>query len=153
METFSVKVGRFFHLMVCLSAPLALAACVSTSNSLTAVTGLQPVNDQPATSADILASLDGGLVSRSTDLRLTQRDRLAALQSEYRALEYTAPSQPVYWQSQSGNVTGTVIPSQPYRVGSQDCRQYTHLVTAGGGTAEHAGTACRNTDGSWSLLT
>ena len=47
---------------------------------------------------------------------------------------------------------GTVRPAQPYRVGSQDCRQYTHVIQVNGGPREARGTACRNEDGSWMLL-
>jgi len=74
------------------------------------------------------------------------------LEAEYRALEYTAPAQPVYWQSSDNRIAGTVTPSQPYRVGQQDCRQYEVLVTLGGETRAANGTACRNGDGSWSLI-
>ena len=36
--------------------------------------------------------------------------------------------------------------AQPYRVGSQDCRQYTHTVTIDGARQTARGTACRNPD-------
>lgn len=130
----------------------ALTGCVGTTGSLSTVTGLQPVASTAPTSASLIASLDGGLIGRTNTPSISARDKSIALQSEYRALEYTAPAQPVYWQSENGRLSGSVIPSQPYRVGSQDCRQYAHLITANGTTREQNGTACRNQDGSWSLI-
>lgn len=130
----------------------ALNGCMGTTGSLSTVTGLQPVVSTTPTSASLIASLDGGLIGRTNTPSITARDKSIALQSEYRALEYTAPAQPVYWQSENGRLSGSVIPSQPYRVGSQDCRQYAHLITVNGTTLEQNGTACRNQDGSWSLL-
>ena len=58
--------------------------------------------------------------------------------------------QGVTWQG-SGE-SGEVVAAQPYRVGSQNCRQYKHTVTAGGTTQTARGTACRNADGSWTPL-
>lgn len=138
--------------MVWCFALTAVTGCVGTAGSLNAVNGLQAVSSAVPNSAALIASLDGGLIGRTNTPSISARDKSTALQSEYRALEYTAPAQPVYWQSENGRLSGTVIPSQPYRVGSQDCRQYAHLVTVNGTTREQNGTACRNQDGSWSLL-
>jgi len=103
--------------------------------------------------ASLLEPLAGGLVGRIEAPRLSRADRIAALQSEYRALEYTAPGDLVTWQGRSGGLAGQVVASQPYRVGSQDCRQYTHTVTTGAVTPSVVrDTACRNPDGSWTLL-
>lgn len=147
-----VSLISVFRLAICGAALFGVAGCVGANGSLNTVSGLQPVAPTTPTSTSLVASLEGGLIGRADTPTLNARDRSTALQSEYRALEYTAPSQPVYWQSQNGKLSGTVIPSQPYRVGSQDCRQYAHLVTMAGTTVEQNGTACRNQDGSWSLL-
>ena len=109
----------------------------------------------PAAGMSLLEPLDGGLIGRVEAPRIGRADRIAALQSEYRALEFTPPGDIVTWQGRNGGLTGQVVPSQPYRVGSQDCRQYTHTINAGSAAAPIVmrGTACRNPDGSWSLLT
>jgi surface antigen len=60
----------------------------------------------------------------------------------------------VTWKSDRSAHYGEVMAAQPYRVGSQDCRQYTHTVFSGSGAGATArGTACRNADGSWTPLT
>lgn len=110
--------------------------------------GSQPGSVPAAT----ISSMGGGLVSGSIGAGLSGSERRSGLEAEYKALEYTPSGQPVTWKSQS-NRHGEVVAAQPYRVGSQDCRQYTHTVYTGGAGVSARGTACRNPDGSWTPLT
>jgi surface antigen len=98
------------------------------------------------------ASMVGGLITGSIGEGLASGDKRKALEAEYRALEYTPSGQKVAWSGDRGGRSGEVVPAQPYRVGSQDCRQFTHTVTANGQTRTARGTACRNEDGSWATL-
>lgn len=107
--------------------------------------GAQPM------SADIAESMAGGLVGRTMGNDLDRADSQRALEAEYRALEYTPSGQPVAWQGR-GRVSGQVVAAPPYRVGSQNCRQYTHTVSQDGTERTGRGTACRNDDGSWTPL-
>jgi surface antigen len=100
----------------------------------------------------IIAAMNGGLVGGTVGTGLSEREKRNALEAEYRALEYTASGQKVAWQGEPGH-SGEVVAAQPYRVGSQDCRQYTQTVVIGGATSTARGTACRNADGSWTPLT
>ena len=106
----------------------------------------------PAAPSAILRALDGGLVGRSGLSGLAQPEMARALEAEYRALEYGSAGAPVPWQGASGAVGGEVVPGQPYRVGSQDCRPYSHSIRDGSGSRMMRGTACRNADGSWTPL-
>lgn len=94
----------------------------------------------------------GGLVTGDVAEGLGRGDIRKALAAEYKALEYSASGQSVAWTGSFGR-SGEVTPAQPYRVGSQDCRQYTHRLIVGGTTRTARGTACRNRDGSWATLT
>ena len=105
----------------------------------------------PAAPETIISAMGGGLIGGSIGSKLRESDRRTALQAEYRALEYTPGGKSVDWQG--SGVSGSVTAAQPYRVGSQDCRQYTHTVSAGGQSQTARGTACRNPDGSWTPLT
>ncbi len=96
-------------------------------------------------------AMNGGLIGGSIGRGLSHRDRRKALEAEYRALEYGQDSQAISWNGDDSS--GKVIAAQPYRVGSQDCRQYLQTVFTMGAPLIAHGTACRNTDGSWSLLT
>lgn len=103
--------------------------------------------------ATTISAVGGGLVSGSIGQGLTDREKRSGLEAEYKALEYTASGQKVTWKSDRSNHYGEVVAAQPYRVGSQDCRQYTHTVYTGGAGQTARGTACRNPDGSWTPLT
>ena len=96
--------------------------------------------------------LAGGVIGGSIGNNLDTTSRNAALGAEYNALERGTVGQPVAWQGANGNF-GQVIPQQPYQVGSQNCRRYTHTIHVGGVPQQASGTACRNPDGSWKPLT
>lgn len=93
----------------------------------------------------------GGLVGGPFGQALSPDDRQTGLNAEYKALEYAGGGELVAWTGKD-DASGTVVAAQPYRVGSQDCRQYKHDVTVLGKTTSARATACRNSDGSWTLL-
>jgi surface antigen len=137
-------------------AALALTGCnttTGTSGTGSAVGGgILSGSTSPGEPTAIIAALQGGLVRGSAGTGLDDTDRAKALAAEYRALEYAQGGQAVNWSGDSGR-SGQVVAAQPYRVGSQDCRQYSHTVNAGGPAKVARGTACRNPDGSWTPLT
>lgn len=102
-------------------------------------------------SAGIAEAMAGGLIGRGLGQDLDRGDQQRALEAEYRALEYTASGEPVAWQG-GARLSGQVVAAPPYRVGSQNCRQYTHTVRQNGAERVGRGTACRNPDGSWTPL-
>jgi surface antigen len=101
----------------------------------------------------IIKAMDGGLIGGSIGNGLSDSDRRRALEAEYRALEYGQGGQAIAWKGEPSGRTGEVVAAQPYRVGSQDCRQYSQSVFTGGTPLVARGTACRNPDGSWTPLT
>ena len=109
--------------------------------------------DSGSVTSTVLEELGDGLIGGNIGSGLTAADKREALEAEYKALEYTASGQTVTWKSDQGGRYGEVVAAQPYRVGSQDCRQYRHTVYSGGNGQIARGTACRNTDGSWTPLT
>ena len=134
-------------------AALALSGVLSGCSTLGGGPSPAPASaaTAPAAPETIIAAMDGGLIGGSVGAGLNDSDRQTALQAEYRALEHTSAGKSVDWQGQRGS--GAVVAAQPYRVGSQDCRQYTQTVTVGGHSRSARGTACRNPDGSWTPLT
>lgn len=107
--------------------------------------------DTPPANKGGKATMVGGLITGSIGSGLGAGDKQKALAAEYKALETAQAGQAVSWTGGAGR-SGDVVPAQPYRVGSQDCRQYTHKVVIDGGTRTARGTACRNADGSWTTL-
>ncbi|MFC5385364.1 hypothetical protein ACFPLB_05200 [Aquamicrobium segne] len=132
--------------LVLVALPLVLAGCGTTGFGKGAAGGA----NVPATA---ISAMGGGLVSGSVGAGLSASEKRSALEAEYKALEYTPGGQPVIWRGGQSGRYGEVVAAQPYRVGSQDCRQYKHTVYAGGAGTSARGTACRNADGSWSPLT
>jgi surface antigen len=142
-----------FHIVISLLAVVVLAGCSTTSapksnsgSTLSKLTG----GSKSATTG-VLAALGNGLIGNNPSLDASDRKR--ALQAEYQALEYSPAGKTVEWKNSSGSRTGEVVAAQPYQVGSQNCRQYTHTVRIDGTPQSARGTACRNEDGSWTPLT
>ena len=120
-----------------------IAGCSTTSG------GGSLLPSRSSGSTPYIAALQGGIVSRS-GVEISNSDRARALEAEYRALEAAAVGQPVTWSGR--DVSGQVVAAAPYQVGSQNCRQYKHTLTASGRQAIARGAACRNKDGSWTPL-
>jgi surface antigen len=148
------KMKNYLAFLACM---LALAGCASKggggstiSAAAGAITGDQSSSGEVA--AAIISAMDGGLVGGDIGADLGRGERRIALEAEYKALEYTPGGQKVTWGEKSGRY-GEVVAASPYRVGSQDCRQYAHTVYTGGQPKRARGTACRNANGSWTPLT
>ncbi|MFD1327627.1 hypothetical protein [Mycoplana ramosa] len=127
-------------------ASIGLAGCGTTSGRTTGAGNAGVV----VSSAAYIAALEGGLVSRAKGISLSAGDRQRALEAEYRALEAAPGGQPVVWQGR--RVQGSVVAAAPYQVGSQNCRQYSHTLIAGGRETVSRGAACRTAAGTWTPL-
>ena len=142
-------------ILILLTATLALGGCASGGSRSAAsgsLLGSFAGSGSPAGGAG-LAAIGSGLIGGAVGASLEPGDRRLALEAEYQALEYTMAGKPVSWTGTSNGSAGEVVAFQPYRVGSQDCRQYMHTVTMGARSRTMRGSACRNQDGSWTLLT
>lgn len=97
--------------------------------------------------------MGGGLINSQVGSGIDRGLKMQALEAEYRALETGQTGEAFAWGNGNTGTSGTVVAAQPYRVGSQNCRQYTETINSGAGGEKTArGTACRNDDGSWTLL-
>lgn len=138
-----------------IAALLAVSGCTTfmSGRSGTNAAAASAASTEPATSAAIIGAMAGGLIGGKVGQGLSEREKRIALEAEYRALEYTPSGQSVPWKADATGNSGEVTAAQPYRVGSQDCRQYSQTVTIGGQQRSARGTACRNPNGSWTPLT
>lgn len=93
------------------------------------------------------AALGDGLIGRDKKQKLSADARNRALDAEFQALQFMPAGQAVAWEA--GNLKGSVVPTQLYRIGSQDCRGYSQTVVRDGREAKTVGTACRGEDGFW----
>src|ERR1700754_2165279 len=127
----------------------SLSACSTTHGSGGGSSLSLLPSSKPSPSVPFIKALDGGIIGR-TGVKLGDSDQQRALEAEYRALEAAPGGQPVACNGRG--VSGQVVAAAPYQVGSQNCRQYTHTVTVNGTQTQARGAACRNDDGTWSLL-
>lgn len=124
-----------------------VAGCSTSSGGRGGARGL--LSPKPSASASYISALQGGIVGRS-GAGLSDSDRSRALEAEYRALEDTASGQSTPWKGD--DASGEVIVNAPYQVGTQNCRQYRHMVSVKGKDFTARGAACRNDDGTWTPL-
>lgn len=137
---------------------LAMTACMSSGPKQDAGTlvgavtgGLIGGAASGTTSGAIVGALAGGLIGNAIGADLDAADRRAALDAEYRALEYGRTGAPVAWQGHKGH-HGDVIAGAEYRINDFTCRDYTHTVYIGAQPQTARGTACRQTDGTWKAV-
>ena len=83
---------------------------------------------------------------------LSEKQKGALSAAEMQALEFGKPGEPVKWGDEKGPVSGSVIVTQPFRVGQSSCRRFTHLLKRKSESQKANGTACRRGGGSWRLV-
>ncbi len=95
----------------------------------------------------------GGLAGNAIGKSLDRADAAYANQNAQKAFENSPPGQSMQWQNpQSGNY-GSVTPQAPYQnPNGQYCREFTQTIVVGGQQQQGYGTACRQGDGSWQIV-
>lgn len=97
----------------------------------------------------ILGAAAGTVVGFGVGQWLYGRDREQAERAQFSALESGQSNKPVSWRGADGHSRGEVVPSSPYRRGTENCRDYNHTIYVDGRPQTLRGTACRNPDGTW----
>ncbi len=96
-----------------------------------------------------LGALLGSEIGRSMD----EADRRYAAQTAQQALEYNKTGAPAEWRNPDNGHSGQVVPTRTYRTADgRYCREFQQTVTIGGRTESAYGTACRQPDGSWQIV-
>lgn len=83
---------------------------------------------------------------------LDDGDKRRAYAAQMQALETGPSGAPVTWRNPDSGRYGNVVPGPVYQVNGAPCRQYTHTVYIDSQPQTERGTACRNPDGSWSII-
>lgn len=93
----------------------------------------------------LVGALVGGAIGKSMD----EQDRMKMGQ----ALESNNVGQPAYWRNAKTGTSYKVTPTKNVKVGSNKyCREYQTTATIGGKQERMYGTACRQPDGSWKMV-
>ena len=90
---------------------------------------------------------------RSTIASLTEAD----VEIMYQALQDSLETEPSgttrTWQNSDSGNAGSITPTQTYQRDDQTyCREFTQTLTIGSRTEEAYGTACREPDGTWDIV-
>ena len=95
----------------------------------------------------------GGLIGGAVGNRMDAADRERANTAASQALESMPSGQSVAWRNPDSGNTGAVTPVRTYQTSSgQYCREYTQTITVGGERHQSYGTACRQADGTWKIV-
>ncbi|HYC04733.1 MAG TPA: RT0821/Lpp0805 family surface protein [Azospirillaceae bacterium] len=102
------------------------------------------------TAATILGGVLGALAGREIADRLSDDDRDRAATAERTAV---ARNETITWNNPDTGNRGTIQPRRTYTSNDgRTCRDYSHTVYVNGQPQEANGTACRQEDGTWTLV-
>lgn len=101
----------------------------------------------------VIGALGGAYLGNQIGASLDRADMTYYNQAQQRALETSQPGQALPWNNpQSGN-SGTFTPAGYYQnPNGQYCREFSQTVKVGGKTENAYGTACRQPDGAWQIV-
>lgn len=94
----------------------------------------------------------GALAGSEIGAAMSRADKREHQQALGTALEDAPTNRTVAWENPDTGARGRVTPTETYRRGGQYCREYQQTVTVGGETRQAYGTACRQPDGSWKIV-
>lgn len=97
-------------------------------------------------------ALAGAYLGNQIGSSLDKADKAEMEKASTRAT--TAPiGQPISWRNPDSGNSGTVTPTREGTASNGDyCREFQQTVTVGGKTEQAFGTACRQPDGSWKVV-
>ena len=117
------------------------------------VTGSQVGKGRGQLVATAAGALLGSYIGKEIGKSLDKADRLAMEQTMNQSLEISPVGKTTAWQNPDSGNSGTVTPKKTFkRKEGGYCREFLTTVTVGGRSEEAYGTACRQPDGSWKIV-
>ena len=102
--------------------------------------------------ATAAGALLGAFVGSEVGKSLDRADQQAAQRSAQQAFEYNRVGQAATWNNPDSGNSGTVTPTNTFTQEGRYCREYSQTVNVGGRSETAVGTACRNPDGTWQIV-
>ena len=100
-----------------------------------------------------VGTLLGGIIGSEVGKSLDRADRAHMQRTTQRSLETQPSGQSSTWKNPDNQHSGTVTPKPAYRGDNgRTCREFQQTVTIDGRTERAYGTACRQADGSWKIV-
>ncbi len=101
----------------------------------------------------VIGTTVGASFGASVGRRLDEADRMQMEQAYYQALEYTPSGNASEWHNPDSGNHGSYEPQEAYQnTEGRYCREYTQDIWIGGEKHQGYGTACRQEDGSWEII-
>lgn len=95
----------------------------------------------------------GGLLGSSVGKSLDDTDRLMAERTTQASLEHVRTGETSTWSNPDSGASGSVTPQRTYQATSGEyCREYEQTIEIDGQLERAYGTACRQPDGSWRIV-
>jgi len=104
------------------------------------------------TAAALLGGVVGAWAGHAVGRQMDENDRLRAAQAHHDALEFNRAGVASSWQNPDTGHYGSVTPLRTYEHGGTYCREYEQTITVDGRLEQARGTACRQADGSWRIV-
>ena len=99
-----------------------------------------------------LGTVVGASMGREYGRQLDERDRVAMARARYVAFEQSPSGTTSEWYNPDSGNYGSYTPQPAYERDGQYCREYIQTITVGGELVNGYGTACRQPDGSWKII-
>lgn len=143
---------------VALSGILALGACTTPPTQeqsgmviggiLGGVLGSQVGGGSGRTTATVIGAIAGAMIGGTVGRSMDENDRLKTAH----ALETVRTGVPTQWRNPDSGNQYTVVPTKTIERADGPCREYSVDAVVGGKKETVYGTACRQADGSWKVV-
>ena len=157
-----MKASKF---IVILSLAAFLAACAENQSGqkqtlgtiigagLGALAGSQIGSGKGKLAAVAISALGGAFAGGQLGKSLDDVDRMKAGETQQAVLDKNKDGQSSTWNNPNTGHSGRVTPTSTKKASSGEyCREYEHEITVDGRKEVVKGTACRQPDGSWRVI-
>jgi surface antigen len=110
--------------------------------------GSQVVKGEGRAVAIVVGSVLGAMIGAQIGRQLEEADRGCI----GHALELAADGRPVTWVNPQTGLSYAVTPTRGFKQNGRSCREFTTAVTAKGARETVTDRACRNSDGTWQIV-
>jgi surface antigen len=100
----------------------------------------------------VIGAAVGGFLGNRIGTALDDEDKRRAYAAQLQALETGPSGAPVAWRNPDSGRYGNVVPGPAYEANGATCRSYSQTIYIDGNLQAARGTACRNPDGSWTVV-
>jgi surface antigen len=100
----------------------------------------------------VIGAAVGGFLGNRIGAALDDEDKRRAYAAQMQALETGPSGAPVAWRNPDSGRYGNVVPGPAYEANGATCRSYSQTIYIDGNPQAARGIACRNPDGSWTVV-